>query len=137
MLDNGSNECADKKDDNNEEIINLAIKLHNKVRNLPSCAQNLELRNILKAASGYMLANHGRNNAKIITPAVKILSSAGKELQRCENAQVASLLCTTSAIQLWTEMSTAIMQLDTPLEFQDMKVLVFQVIFVYNAVMNS
>ena len=88
----------------------------------------MELRNILKATSGFMLIFYAQNGPKIVAPAVKILNSAGKELQGCENAFLISLSCYSSAIKLWSEMSTVVMQqLLSPLEFQDMKILVFQV----------
>jgi hypothetical protein len=88
----------------------------------------MELRNILKATSGFMLVYYAQNGPKIVAPAVKILSSAGKELQACESAFLISLSCNSCAIKLWSEMSTVVMQqLLSPMEFQDMKILVFQV----------
>jgi len=129
--DNGESVLTSSYQPNNAEKdldgMKLAIKLHNKVKNLASNSY-LELRNVLKANSGLMLIFYGLKSLKVISPAVKILSSAGKDLQRCSNADAISLQCLSSAVQIWASTnSIMIEQLLSPLEFQDMKILVCQV----------
>lgn len=110
------------------EGMNLAVKLHNKVKNLPSNQLLMEIKFILKAAAGYMLVYYGCKSWKVICPTIKILSSVGKDLQKFDSYLPLALSCTSSAIKLWNNSNGIMLQdLLSSLEYQDMKILVFQV----------
>jgi hypothetical protein len=108
--------------------LNLAIKLHNKSKNLTSNSQ-VQLKNILKAISGHMLLFYGDNSPKVFCPVIKILTVAGKDLQHCAPALDTSFQCLSAVVKIWSMSNiTAIQQTLPPLELQEMKIAVFQVI---------
>lgn len=103
--------------------LELAVKLHNKARNLVA-APLTEVRTLLKATSAWMLTLYGGEKAKTYVAAIKILSKCGQEFSALHPAIAQQ--CFLSTIDNWKKASSKSIQLDaSPLELEDLKTAVF------------
>lgn len=104
--------------------VNIAVRLHNKVRNLAP-AVHAELRAIAKACAAWMLMLFNQPVPKSLCAVIKLLSRAGQEMQPFSEA--IALKCCGAATGLWTRISVqTLSQMMPPLELQDIKIAVFQ-----------
>lgn len=99
------------------------IKLHNKIRNLPS--NLMETRAVLKASCAWAFATLSEKHDKVSIIVIKLLRKAGEELVLIHIDDKA-LDCFAVAINLWRTIQNAsyIDQLP-PLEVQDLKLAIF------------
>lgn len=107
--------------------VSLAVKLHNKARNLTS-ATYAEIKPLLKAVSAAMLSVYSDKNPKIVAIILKLFSKAAQELQaRCSTQQLAYQCCIT-AVQLWANNNSeyTLERVLPPIEYQEVKIAVFQ-----------
>jgi len=103
--------------------LEIAVKLHNKARNLVA-APLTEVRTLLKATSAWMLTLYGGEKAKTYVAAIKILSKCGQEFSAVH--PMIAQQCFLSTIDNWKKASSKSIQLDaSPLELEDLKTAVF------------
>lgn len=103
--------------------LEIAVKLHNKARNLVA-APLTEVRTLLKATSAWMLTLYGGEKAKTYVAAIKILSKCGQEFSTLH--PTIAQQCFMSTIDNWKKASNKSIQLDaSPLELEDLKTAVF------------
>jgi hypothetical protein len=110
-------------DGSKRNLLELSIRLHNKIRNLPSSL--IETRAILKAACAWAFATLSERHDKVSIIVIKLLRKAGEEMFHI-NLHEKALDCFEVAINLWSTIESApyIDQLP-PLEVQDLKLAVF------------
>lgn len=122
--DEDFNNCDENKRADN---LSLAVKLHNKARNLtaPACA---EIRTYLKATAAWMLCHYGTNGkaAKVLSIAVNTLSKCGRELESYGVDADITLQCLYGSVSNWSRMSSLSLHKSfTPVELQELKLSVF------------
>ena len=132
--------------DGRKHWLSIAIKIHNKIRNLSSI-HYVEVKNVLKAAAAIMISVYGEETPKSICIAIKLLSKAAHDIavhlkktasardfisteqlvQLSEKADSLVVQCSSTAIRLWsTSNSVAAQKLLPPVEYQDMKMAAYQ-----------
>ena len=103
--------------------LEIAVKLHNKARNLVAVPLT-EVRTLLKATSAWMLTLYGGEKAKTYVAAIKILSKCGQEFSALH--PTIAQQCFLSTIDNWKKATSKSIQLDaSPLELEDLKTAVF------------
>lgn len=105
-------------------MVNAAVRLHNKVRNL-SPTVHAELRAVAKACAAWILMLFNQPVPKSLCAVIKLLSRAGQETQPF--ADDIALKCCTAATSLWKRINIqTLSQMMPSLELQDIKIAVFQ-----------
>lgn len=108
-------------DNHRTEVLALAVKLHNKVRNLTTSACG-EIKTNLKAAAAWMLCLYGGKNAKVLSVAVNVLSKSGRELEHYGSDSDLVLRCLSGSMLYWMHVGSLSIHKDfSPVELQDMK----------------
>jgi hypothetical protein len=107
------------------ETMGLAIKLHNKARNLTSPA-HAEIRTCLKATAAWMLSVYGGDKIKVMFAATTILSKAGEELANADIYPDLAEKCLSGSILFWNRtISLSMHKTMPPLDLQEMKISAF------------
>lgn len=108
------------------QFLELAVKLHNKARNLTS--QNLtEIRTILKASCAWMFIIFGDKNSKILSTIIKLLTKCGEEFHLNHKNNRCASECYNSVCILWSNSNDIPIYNDLPpLELQEIKLAVFR-----------
>ena len=112
-------------DSNKADMLALAVKLHNKARNLTSSTYS-DVRTKLKATAAWMLSLYGGDKSKVFSVVISILSKAGEELSNSESNAELALRCLSGSILHWNRAtSLSLHKALSPVELQDMKLAVF------------
>jgi hypothetical protein len=112
--------------DNSNDYVELAVKLHNKVRNLNLPMLSIA-KNLLRATAAWMFILFGEKTSKILSIIIKLLSKSGEELCRHEETKSYGLNCFNACIVLWKTSGEVPTYDQLPaLELQDTKFCVFK-----------
>lgn len=104
-------------------LLDLAVKLHNKCRNLSS--SHLEVRAILRASCAWMFATFGDRHYRVSIIVMKLMRKSGDDMHLVGNSKYA-LECWVAASNLWHYIkSTPSIDQLPPLEVQDLKLSIF------------
>lgn len=118
-------EFEDSSDSTKSEMLALAVKLHNKARNLTSQAHGT-IRTCLKATAAWMLSIYGGDKSKVLSAVTSILSKSGEELASMDEFAEPALKCLSGTILYWNRASALSLHTAlSPVELQDMKLSVF------------
>ena len=121
--------------DNNQDYVELAVKLHNKVRNMTVPSLSIA-KNLLRACAAWMFILFGDKTSKILSIIIKLLSKSGEDLCRCEETKAYGLHCFNACIILWKSSGDVNLYDQLPaLDLQDTKFCVFKSL--QGVIMNS
>lgn len=121
--------------ENSNDYVELAVKLHNKVRNLNAPILSIA-KNLLRASAAWMFILFGEKTSKILSIIIKLLSKSGEELCRQEDTKALGLDCFNACIVLWKSSGDVPIYDQLPaLELQDTKFCVFKSL--QGVIMNS
>ena len=113
--------APDKKND----IMGIAVKLHNKARNLAATTQ-LEMKSVLKACAAWLLYHCGEDKIKVLSTVIKIFSKAGQELLQFQSQQNNTIQCFSVTIRIWNKAVDLSIHRDlAPVDLQDVRIAVF------------
>jgi hypothetical protein len=116
--------CGDSE---KSDALAMAVKLHNKSRNLTSPV-HAEIRTSLKATSAWMLSLYGGDKIKVLSAVISILSKSGEELSLIDDHDHAELAvkCLSGAVIYWNRVvALSLHKTLSPIELQDMKLAAF------------
>ena len=107
------------------ENLTLAVKLHNKARNLSS-PSHAQIRAHMKAAAAWMLALYGGDKCKVLSVVITLLSKAGQEIVGFEGNSELALKCYEGSIRYWLNAKSINIHKEvSPIDLQDMRTAVF------------
>jgi hypothetical protein len=107
------------------KMLALAVKLHNKARNLTNLAY-ISIRTYLKASAGWILSLYGGDNVKVLTSVITLLSKAGHELSSCEGQSEMAIVCLMGSKAFWNRAVSLSIQKDlAPIPYQEIRISTF------------
>ena len=92
-----------------EKFAAIAIKMHNKARNL-TAENNHDLRGLLKATAAWLLLHFSKQTIGSFSTIVKLLARAGGALKEFRQFRTEALQCCIGATNTYTRMSTAALE---------------------------
>jgi len=78
----------DMPDSSKTKMVNTAVLLHNKVRNLSTNGVYKEIKSIIRAASAWMLSKYGQKTQKVLCTCIKLHTRCATELSSLKGDSV-------------------------------------------------
>ena len=87
------------------KMVNMAVVLHNKVRNMVTTEVSKHAKAVLRAAAAFILRFYGQPTTKVLCTCIKLHSRAAHELQGLADTEIWIEKCIDEAISAWEQIN--------------------------------
>lgn len=103
---------ADMSDSSKTRMVNTAVLLHNKVRNLSTNGVYREIKSLIRAASAWILSKYGQKTQKVLCTCIKLHTRCATDLGLFDSssAQQFALRSANEAISSWEALNIAALE---------------------------
>ena len=89
------------------KMVNAAVKLHNKVRNISPTDIFKKVKGLIRSVSAWILSKFGANSPKVLTTCIKLHARAAQELVPYPEYALNAYKSTNEAIIAWEKINIA------------------------------